>query len=257
MSRLKHIWIILLALVVSLVSFGNSASAAVPEDGTYTINYTVIQGDNDSVSMANDYWEKPAKLTVKDGQMQIQMTVNHSSWVTEFKVPTGGGFADTTVVSEDTSSDTRVTEFSVADISSPLESKIHVTVPDIDYDHDYTIRFRFDEASLTSAGGAENSSSTEEAASSGNSSSTEEAASSENSSSTDGTPASGNSDDGDADVSDAAAQNQESNPKEVKAENPQTGENNSILTWGIVALAALGLFIGFKYVTSKTRGREN
>lgn len=245
MSRLKHIWIILLALVVSLVSFGNAASAAVPEDGTYTINYTVIQGDNDSVSMANDYWEKPAKLTVKDGQMQIQMTVNHSSWVTEFKVPTGGGFADTTVVSEDTSSDTRVTEFSVADISSPLESKIHVTVPDIDYDHDYTIRFRFDEASLTSAGGAENSSSTEEAASSGNSSST------------DGTPASGNSDDGDADVSDTAAQNQESNPKEVKAENPQTGENNSILTWGIVALAALGLFIGFKYVTSKTRGREN
>lgn len=245
MSRLKHIWIILLALVVSLVSFGNAASAAVPEDGTYTINYTVIQGDNDSVSMANDYWEKPAKLTVKDGQMQIQMTVNHSSWVTEFKVPTGGGFADTTVVSEDTSSDTRVTEFSVADISSPLESKIHVTVPDIDYDHDYTIRFRFDEASLTSAGGAENSSSKEEAASS------------ENSSSTDGTPASGNSDDGDADVSDAAAQNQESNPKEVKAENPQTGENNSILTWGIVALAALGLFIGFKYVTSKTRGREN
>ncbi|SDC40223.1 heme uptake protein IsdC [Terribacillus halophilus] len=251
MSRHKQIGIMLLALLISFVSFNTTASAAVPEDGAYTLDYTVIQGDNDSVSMANDYWDKPARLDVEDGKMQIQMTVNHSSWVTEFKVPSGSGFADTTVVSEDTSSDTRVTEFSVADLTSPLESKIHVTVPDINYDHDYTIRFRFDEASLTSTGGAETS-----AAAEGNASGST-TTSAGNGGDTEEITTSGERDDKETDTEAAAQKNQKDGQNGENIENPQTSDNTSLVIWGIVALAALGLFIGFKYVTSKTRGSEN
>lgn len=133
-------------LAICLCFFGLSGTAlasAVPEDGTYEADYVVLQADNDNVSMANDYWEKPAKVTLKDGKATVRLSINHSKWVTEFKVPIGGSYADTKVVVSNKKEDIRTVEFS-ADISSPIVSKIHVTVPDIDYDHDYTIRLAFD-----------------------------------------------------------------------------------------------------------------
>ncbi|NOU99415.1 heme uptake protein IsdC [Paenibacillus planticolens] len=132
-----------------------SKAAAALADGTYSIGYTVLQGDNDSASMANDYWEKPATFTVKNGEMTMQMKVNHSSWVTSFKVDNGGGFADTQVVNSDSSEDTRVVQFKVKDVSNPLMAKIHVTVKTVDYDHDYTIRFAFDAKSMKALSTAE------------------------------------------------------------------------------------------------------
>ena len=40
--------------------------------------------------MANDYFEKPAKLIVKNGEMRVQVPMNHSAWITEFKAPRTG-----------------------------------------------------------------------------------------------------------------------------------------------------------------------
>ncbi len=56
-------------------------------DGTYDINYVIQKAENDSASMANDYFEKPAKLIVKNGEMRVQVPMNHSAWITEFKAP--------------------------------------------------------------------------------------------------------------------------------------------------------------------------
>ncbi|GAE31053.1 heme uptake protein IsdC [Alkalihalobacillus hemicellulosilyticus] len=114
------------------------------EDGTYTIGYTVLHADNDSASIANDYWEKPATLYVEDGQMKLEMTLNHSSWITEFKTPVNGSFQDVNVIRTDDADDKRVVQFPVDDLSSPLAAHIHVIVEDINYDHSYTIRFDFD-----------------------------------------------------------------------------------------------------------------
>ncbi|WP_141502545.1 heme uptake protein IsdC [Paenibacillus luteus] len=123
--------------------------AAEVEDGTYTIDYVIKKAEDESASMANDYWEKPAKVIVENGKITIQVVVNHSKWVTEFKIPDGsGGYANTKVISSNKAEDSRVTQFSVPDLSSTMLSKIHVTVPDIDYDHDYTIRFDFDQKSM-------------------------------------------------------------------------------------------------------------
>ncbi|WP_139992721.1 heme uptake protein IsdC [Paenibacillus paridis] len=123
--------------------------AAEVEDGTYTIDYVIKKAEDESASMANDYWEKPAKVIVENGKITMQIVVNHSKWVTEFKTPDGsGGYANTKVISSNKSEDSRVTQFSVPDLSSTMLSKIHVTVPDIDYDHDYTIRFDFDQKSM-------------------------------------------------------------------------------------------------------------
>ncbi|WP_026672657.1 heme uptake protein IsdC [Alkalihalobacterium bogoriense] len=166
----KSLMIVLLVVsFVCIQMFAPLAYAADLADGTYTINYTVLKAENDSVSMANDYWEKPAKIFVENGQMTMQMKINHSDWVTEFKVKSGGGFANTSVISEDSAANTRVVQFKVNDLSTPLESKIHVTVDSIDYDHDYTVRFRFDTNSLKTISLAESNGNTDNNTSGNNS----------------------------------------------------------------------------------------
>ncbi len=146
---------LLAALCIALLAWPASMMAAADlADGTYTANYLILKAENDSVSMANDYWEKPATVTIKDGKATVRVTINHSFWVTEFKVPgSGGSFVNTKVVSSNKKADTRLVEFP-ADITEPILSKIHVTVEEIDYDHDYTIRFVFEHDSFKLVKGA-------------------------------------------------------------------------------------------------------
>jgi len=125
-----------------------AAHAAELADGTYTIDYVIKKAEDESVSMANDYWEKPAKLIVENGKLLVQTRINHSAWVTQFKVPSGSGYVDTKVIATDKAEDTRVAQFALGSLDEPLLSKIHVTVESIDYDHDYTIRIVFDKSSM-------------------------------------------------------------------------------------------------------------
>ncbi|UJW59787.1 heme uptake protein IsdC [Bacillus sp. A116_S68] len=189
-------------------------------DGTYTIQYTVLHAENDSASMANDYWEKPATITVANGQMKAQMTINHSSWVTEFKVPNNGGFQDVTVISADEAADKRVVEFPISSLSTPLESKIHVTVEDIDYDHDYTIRLSFDLDSLQTVSLAESASNETEVTTDNTTSTNSETS---------------------------------NNTESGSTENPETSDNHVIM-WGALMLAALTVlaFTRFNKASSST-----
>ncbi|PUA36963.1 heme uptake protein IsdC [Paenibacillus elgii] len=137
-----------LAFVLSLFFAPGVQAASDLADGTYTIDYTIVKAENESASMANDYFEKPASLQVKKGEITAQIQMNHSKWITMFKVPDKGDFADAKVIKSDENEDTRVVEFKLDDLSKPFLSKIHVTVESINYDHDYTIRFIFDTKKL-------------------------------------------------------------------------------------------------------------
>ena len=141
-------FICMLAFLV--MPYGNASAKLA--DGTYDINYVIQKAENDSASMANDYFEKPAKLIVKNGEMRLQVPMNHSAWITEFKAPENGDFVDAKVVSKDESADKRTVEFKVDDLSKPAAVKIHVVVPSANYDHHYTIRFAFD-ANVKAVGG--------------------------------------------------------------------------------------------------------
>ena len=143
-----------IVFLVTLLISGPGQAYAQLEDGTYTISYTVMHGQDPSASIANDYWEKPATLIVKDGQITAQMGLNHSSWIVEFQTPRGGGFSDVDVISSNEAADTSVTQFPINGISEMVEAKIHVIVPDVDYDHHYTVRFDFDESTLSQVSGA-------------------------------------------------------------------------------------------------------
>lgn len=138
----------LIALIVTLFEGSQATYAATLDDGTYTIDYVIKKPEDESVSMANDYWDKPATVIVSGGAINMQMTINHSEWVTKFKVPSGSSYVDAKVVSRDSGTNTRLTQFSLASLDKSMLSQIHVTVPEIDYDHDYTIRFVYNTDTL-------------------------------------------------------------------------------------------------------------
>ncbi|MEK5039829.1 NEAT domain-containing protein [Sporosarcina sp. FSL K6-3457] len=123
------------------------AVAAELSNGTYVVEYEMLQADSDSVSIANDYFEKPATLTVDNGIQYIQFTVNRSEWVKVLTATNGESFVDVDVVSEDTENDQRVIAFQVdGDISQPVLMQMHVKIEDMVpvYDHKYTVRLNFD-----------------------------------------------------------------------------------------------------------------
>ncbi|WP_262174093.1 NEAT domain-containing protein [Saccharococcus sp. Marseille-Q5394] len=120
-------------------------------DGVYAVEYELLQGDSDSVSIANDYFEKPGLLKVDGGKQVLQLTLNHSNWVKELQIPSDGGFADAQVVAEDEEADTRVIELNVdGKLAEPFPVKMHVVIDELEipYDHAYTVRVAVDADSL-------------------------------------------------------------------------------------------------------------
>lgn len=152
-KRVKTISTFILAALMAFILFPTDTTYAETADGYYTIDYEVLSADSDSVSMANDYFEKPATMIVENGEKQLQLTINHSAWVVGLQAPQEDDFVDVTVISEDEAEDTRVVEFQVADdhdLSDPIEMKMHIVVDVLeeDYDNHYTARFAFDEGSM-------------------------------------------------------------------------------------------------------------
>ncbi|MCY7618126.1 heme uptake protein IsdC [Bacillus sp. NMCC4] len=150
MKKMMRLSVFMTALLLALMLPFSNAQAATLKDGTYSVNYTVLKAEGNAVSMANDYWLKPAKVIAKNGKLTVQMTIKNSSWVTEFKVPGNGSYVDTTVLSTNKKANTRLVQFQAQSLSKPIKSKIHVTVKSADYDHDYTIQLKFDESSMKS-----------------------------------------------------------------------------------------------------------
>lgn len=119
----------------------------------YEMDYEVLNADNDSVSVANDYFEKPAVLIEVDGEKYVQFSINYSKWVVGLQAPQGEDFVDVDNLKEDEEADTRVVQFAVAEeegFSEPIEMKMHIVVDTLDepYDHHYTARFAFDAESM-------------------------------------------------------------------------------------------------------------
>ncbi|MFC5604295.1 NEAT domain-containing protein [Sporosarcina koreensis] len=142
----------LLGAILLLWAIASLPVGAEPlSDGVYAVEYELLQGDSDSVSIANDYFEKPALLKVDGDKQVLQLTLNHSKWVQELEVHSGDGFADAKVVAEDEEADTRVVELDVdGKLDEPFPVKMHVVIDELEipYDHAYTVRVAVDADSL-------------------------------------------------------------------------------------------------------------
>ncbi|MEK5334216.1 heme uptake protein IsdC [Lysinibacillus sp. FSL W8-0992] len=135
--------IMMLVMLVSMVIFNLALphASAQMADGTYSVKYQVNKPDSSSASIANDYFVKPAKVTVKDGTATVQITLKNSAWITKFQPPGGA-----TVVSEDKAADTRVVQFTVKDLSKPVVTSMKIDIDDINYHHEYSVSLVFDAA---------------------------------------------------------------------------------------------------------------
>lgn len=135
--------ILLLFMLVSMVAW----NVALPQvsaqltDGTHSVKYQVNKPESNSASIANDYFVKPAKVTVKNGVATVQITLKNSAWISKFQPP-GGAI----VVSEDKSADTRVVQFTVKDLSKPVVAAMKIDIEDINYHHEYSVSLVFNDA---------------------------------------------------------------------------------------------------------------
>jgi len=120
-------------------------AASTLEDGRYTVNFEILNGDasNNSTSLADGYWNKPATVIVKNGEITVQTEVNKQEWVLEFSTKFNGSFKNVKNVSVNTAANSRIDEFKVASLDETLESKMHIVVDSIDYDHHHKVRFKF------------------------------------------------------------------------------------------------------------------
>lgn len=129
------------------IVYSPKAIAADLSNGTYFVEFDMLRAENDSVSIANDYFEKPATLTINDDGQYIQFTVNHSGWLKVLQAENGDSFTDVHVISEDLENDKRIVAFKVdGDLSNPLLMKMHVLIEELEptYDHKYSVRINLD-----------------------------------------------------------------------------------------------------------------
>lgn len=140
-------FLIIILTVVSMAQATPVEGASKYADGEHNLPFTVLKDSSDEASMTNDYLTSPAKLVVKDGKNYVQVSLKNSSWWQYFKVQSGGNYVDVTVLSE--GNDTELVQFEVQDLDQLLNAKVHVIVPDINYDNKYDIRFKFDTSSLS------------------------------------------------------------------------------------------------------------
>lgn len=140
-KNLRFTFLAAIALIFSLIALpANNVSAAFA-DGTYDINYEIKEAGGGSTSIADGYFTKPAKLTVKDGAQSIQLTVTSADMIKSLSI----GGSPVQVVSD--SGDTRVVKFSASNLSNPINMKMHIVVPDL-YDTEHGAQAVFDVSSV-------------------------------------------------------------------------------------------------------------
>lgn len=145
---------IITALVLSLVFVPVDFASAQIADGTYDVSYEMKEAGNNNTSIADGYFQKPAKVTVSGGTATVQFTVTSANMVKSLS--TAGGMS---VVSE--SGDTRTYKFQTNDLSQPISMSMNIVVPkgtpglEAGYDRNHTARAVFNVGNLPQAGSNE------------------------------------------------------------------------------------------------------
>src|SRR5699024_8255875 len=122
-------FLVLTSVIVLLLPYSINADT---EDGYYEIDYEVLNADNDSVSVANDYFDKPAVLIVDGDNRTVQLSINHSQWVVGLQAPKDDDYVEVEVLSEDKEDEEdekRIVQFDVGDdhdFSERVERKMHI-----------------------------------------------------------------------------------------------------------------------------------
>lgn len=142
-------WLLLfISMMLGLWHAAPGHAEAAYADGVYDVPYLITKPDDDSVSIANDYFEKPAQIEIVNGTGSATIKVNHSAWITSLSLPNGTAL---TVLSANEEEDTRTVRLPLASLDEPALLQMHVLIEDIGYDHAYTVRVVFDLSGIDQA----------------------------------------------------------------------------------------------------------
>lgn len=113
-------------------------------NGEYSIGVRILKIGTEQTSVMQDYIYSPAKLIVSGSSKTIHLTLKQDKEITALKF----NGANVSVVSRNAEQNTRVVSFPVADLSKVTEGWVKIDWPAMDYFHEYSIQFKFDEASI-------------------------------------------------------------------------------------------------------------
>lgn len=106
----------------------NKKSEKIQADKVLKINYVVKQGDNDGVSAADKFFEKPGYILEKDGKKYLQVTITGWGYIDWLKA----NGKDVLVISEDKKNDTAKVQIKLdGDLSDIIKLAMRITVPGV------------------------------------------------------------------------------------------------------------------------------
>jgi len=139
-------WVLVFSVVPALAAEG----AGQPERA-YQVDFKVLKDGTDEVSAADQYVQKPAKVTVEDGVGYAEVTLLKSGWIAAFEVEQDGKLQPAPVVGKDEDADTRTVKFRVDNIREKINARFVVEVPAMNYKGEYSAQLLFDTSGMPGA----------------------------------------------------------------------------------------------------------
>ncbi|MCC0908721.1 LPXTG-anchored heme-scavenging protein IsdA [Staphylococcus aureus] len=132
----------------------NNQSTQVSQATSQPINFQVQKDGSSEKSHMDDYMQHPGKV-IKQNKYYFQTVLNNASFWKEYKFYNANNQElATTVVNDNKKADTRTINVAVEPGYKSLTTKVHIVVPQINYNHRYTTHLEFEKAIPTLADAA-------------------------------------------------------------------------------------------------------
>lgn len=103
------------------------------------LNFQVQKDKTNDVSHMDQYVQHPGKVIKKDDKYYFQITLDNASWWKSFRFfDESDTELPTTVVDNNTEKDTKTVNIEVTPGMNNIISKVHIVIPALKYDHEYT-----------------------------------------------------------------------------------------------------------------------
>ncbi|HDH4110942.1 TPA: LPXTG-anchored heme-scavenging protein IsdA [Staphylococcus aureus] len=133
----------------------NNQSTQVSQATSQPINFQVQKDGSSEKSHMDDYMQHPGKVIKQNNKYYFQAVLNNASFWKEYKFYNANNQElATTVVNDDKKADTRTINVAVEPGYKSLTTKVHIVVPQINYNHRYTTHLEFEKAIPTLADAA-------------------------------------------------------------------------------------------------------
>ncbi len=138
-------FLLVFSLIAPSTSFAAESMNEI-ENGMYDVPFTVLKKGSTEASVMDGYTEKPARVVVKDGTFQVDLTLTNSSWYKDFTVE--GQRPE--VISENTEQGKQIVRFITN--AETVDAWVHIVVtgiPGFHYDNQYDVDIAFHYADAT------------------------------------------------------------------------------------------------------------